>query len=169
MISSKYQLRIRRISPVFQSTYRFLINFSGDRVVHQQQQQIGGHLKGLDVALEALAKQQQQQDKSSHSATVQQRQKTMLINQTTSMSGQEAVTSVTVSLPSSKRASRRGSVSEPSGAFRSRRNSNSMDLYSADYSVRLSRKGSELSLQQKSACHIRVDDSNASKIKLCSR
>ena len=65
--------------------------------------------------------------------------------------------------------------SEPAGAtgnkeaFRSRRNSNSMDLYSADYSVRLSRKGSELSLQQKSACHIKVDDSNASKIKLCSR
>ena len=89
--------------------------------------------------------------------------------------GQDAVTSVTVSLPSSKRASRRGSVSEPSGGnLRSRRNSgNCMDLYSADYSVKLgSRMGSTtdlVSLQQKSACHIRVDDTNAAKIKLCSR
>ena len=46
-----------------------------------------------------------------------------------------------------------------------------MDLYSADFNMRLSRRGSPTRLQQKSACHIRVDgDSNAaSKMQLCAR
>ena len=130
------------------------------RHVSGEKSQIGGHLKGLDVALEALARQQKEQEMKKTNRN------SMIISKTQKEDG---VTSVTVSLPASKRASRRGSVdlNNPPAQIRSRRNS--MDLYSADYNVRLSRKGSELALQQKSACHIRVDDSNASKIKLCSR
>ena len=106
--------------------------------------QIGGHLKGLDVALEALAKQQKEQEMKELKMT-QNTQKSMLITQ--QKTSKDGTTSVTVSLPPSRRGSRRGSISEGGGEkFRSRKNS--MDLYSANYNVRLSRQGSPTRLQQ---------------------
>ena len=72
-------------------------------------------------------------------------QKSMLITQ--QHTTKDGTTSVTVSLPPSRRGSRRGSISEGGGQIRSRKNS--MDLYSANYNVRLSRQGSPTRLQQK--------------------
>ena len=106
--------------------------------------QIGGHLKGLDVALEALAKQQKEQEMKELKMT-QNSQKSMLITQ--QKTAKDGTTSVTVSLPPSRRGSRRGSISEGGGQMRSRKNS--MDIYSANYNVRLSRQGSPTRLQQK--------------------
>ena len=110
----------------------------------EAESKIGGHLKGLDVALEALAKQQKEQEMKEYKMT-QNTQKSMLITQ--QKTTKDGTTSVTVSLPPSRRGSRRGSISEGGGQIRSRKNS--MDLYSANYNVRLSRQGSPTRLQQK--------------------
>ena len=113
-------------------------------VSQENESKIGGHLKGLDVALEALAKQQKEQEIKELKLT-QNNQKSMLITQ--QHTTKDGTTRVTVSLPPSRRGSRRGSISEGGGQIRSRKNS--MDLYSANYNVRLSRQGSPTRLQQK--------------------
>ena len=87
---------------------------------------VGCALKGLDSALEALAKEQRAQEKAATNKYQSKSKQTAAVQVTENGDG---VTSVTVSLPSSKRASartsRRGSISEGSGGqkFRSRRNS----------------------------------------------
>ena len=117
---------------------------SKNTTAQETESKIGGHLKGLDVALEALAQQQKDQELKELKMT-QKSQKSMLITQ--QHTSKDGTTSVTVSLPPSQRGSRRGSISEGGGQIRSRKNS--MDLYSANYNVRLSRQGSPTRLQQK--------------------
>ena len=88
---------------------------------------VGCALKGLDSALEALAKEQRAQEKAATNKYQSKSKQTAAVQVTENGDG---VTSVTVSLPSSKRASartsRRGSISEGGSGgqkFRSRRNS----------------------------------------------
>ena len=89
---------------------------------------VGCALKGLDAALEALAKEQKAQEKAATNKYQSKSKQTAAGSVQVTENG-DGVTSVTVSLPSSKRASartsRRGSISEGSGGqkFRSRRNS----------------------------------------------
>ncbi len=83
------------------------------------------------------------------------------------------VTTVTVSLPASRRSSRRGSVDlgvMPPNARRSRRNS--LDLFTAEYDVKLSNRSglaTPVSMEQKNVCHIRIDDRENTLLKLCPR
>ena len=90
---------------------------------------VGCALKGLDAALEALAKEQKAQEKAAANKYQSKSKQTAASSVQVTENG-DGVTSVTVSLPSSKRASartsRRGSISEGGSGgqkFRSRRNS----------------------------------------------
>ena len=90
---------------------------------------VGCALKGLDAALDALAKEQKAQEKAATCNKYQSKSKQTAAGVQVTENG-DGVTSVTVSLPSSKRASartsRRGSISEGGSGgqkFRSRRNS----------------------------------------------
>merc|ERR1711971_671173 len=89
---------------------------------------VGCALKGLDDALDALAKEQKQQE------IVATKYQSKSINVT---ENGEGVTSVTVSLPSSKRTSRCGSVNRDQQPLKQRSRRNSIDLYTADYNIKL--------------------------------
>lgn len=121
-------------------------------------------MKGLDTALEALAREQKAQE-----AKYTQR-KQIVVKET----GNGCI-SATVSLPASKRTSRRGSVDFGGLPPKQRSRRNSIDLYSADYDIKLlaNKAANEISSSQKSeaknSCHIRVDDMEKSKLKLCQR
>merc|ERR1711956_114829 len=89
---------------------------------------VGCALRGLDDALDALAKEQKQQE------IVATKYQSKSINVT---ENGEGVTSVTVSLPSSKRTSRCGSVNRDQQPLKQRSRRNSIDLYTADYNIKL--------------------------------
>ncbi|CAF2740650.1 unnamed protein product [Lepeophtheirus salmonis] len=110
---------------------------------------VGHALKGLDVALEALAKERNAAVHSDFKA----------------LKG-GSVLNITVSLPTSRRGSRCPSTDRNGTASRSRRNS--MDLYSAEYKMKLSKDGKS-TLEQKSVCHIKVDEKNKDDLNLCGR
>ncbi len=145
-------------------------------------------LKGLDAALEAVAKEQ----KAAEVAATKYQPKTKpaagASNIQVSENEDGSVTSVTVSLPSSRRTSRRGSVDLGQGGGlppkqRSRRNS--IDLYSADYDIKMmcdkataeneaaknrnQPTPQKMKMIQRSSSHIRIDDIANSKLKLCPR
>ena len=120
---------------------------------------VGCALKGLDEALDALAKEQKTTNKY--------QSKSIKVSE-----NGDGVTSVTVSLPSSKKTSRRGSIDLGGQKIRSRRNS--IDLYTADYNITLKEAADQTQKQQvkmiqRSSSHIRVDDMANSKLKFCPR
>ncbi len=127
---------------------------------------VGDALRGLSAALESLQEQQRQQ-------------KSKLINGASAgnkknKGGRSQTTSATVSLRGSRRSSRaaspdRASSSASGGAIRSRRNS--MDLYTADVEIKLSKKrgGSVESLVERSTLHIRCDEDTRGDLRLCAR
>jgi len=144
---------------------------------------VGCALKGLDEALDALSKEQKAQEIS---ATKYQSKS---INVT---ENGEGVTSVTVSLPSSKRTSRvasrvtsrRGSIDLGQQPLKQRSRRNSIDLYTADYNIKLicdktaaenernnnqQNNIKQMKMIQKSSSHVRVDDMANSKLKFCPR
>lgn len=116
---------------------------------------VGCALQGLDAALESLAKEQKTNNKY--------QSKPIKVTE-----NGDGVTSVTVSLPSSKRTSRRGSIDLGQGPKqRSRRNS--IDLYTADYNIKLANENHQMKMIQKSSSHIKVDDMANSKLRFCPR
>jgi hypothetical protein len=136
---------------------------------------VGCALKGLDAALDALANEQKAQEAVANKY----QSKRVVVSE-----NGDGVTSVTVSLPSSKKASRRGSVDLGSGGqqplIKQRSRRNSIDLYSADYNIKLvcdkatenhkqQQQQQSMKMVQRSSSHIRVDDIANSKLKLCPR
>ncbi|XP_040575951.1 uncharacterized protein [Lepeophtheirus salmonis] len=129
---------------------------------------VGHALKGLDVALEALAKERNAAVHSDFKALKGRKMsagaKSCSNNNNSSKGG--SVLNITVSLPASRRGSRCPSTDRNGTASRSRRNS--MDLYSAEYKMKLSKDGKS-TLEQKSVCHIKVDEKNKDDLNLCGR
>ena len=120
---------------------------------------VGNALKGLTAALESLQLQQSQARGK------------LICAQTTSQDATDASVSATVSIPSSRRASRQASParSRSRSGSRTRSRRNSMDLYTADFNMRMS-KSAVKSLEQKSTCHIRIEDEEAAeRLRLCGR
>ncbi|XP_023323711.1 uncharacterized protein LOC111697812 [Eurytemora carolleeae] len=129
---------------------------------------VGSAFKILDSALQQYAShQQKQQDQIEYVAKVSSRQTSRKCSLVPG-SGCEDVTTVTVSLPPSRNTSRinsrRGSVDI---GKRSRRNS--LDIFTAEYSVKMAQGNKVDSLQQKTAFHMKVDNKDESDLKLCGR
>ena len=84
--------------------------------------------------------------------------------------GDSEVTNVMVSLPASKNASRatsrRGSV-DLSAAGRGRRGS--LDIYTAEYAVKIGNKKNITNMEQKTTFHMKVDNKEDTDMNLCGR
>jgi len=138
-----------------------------------QRQGPGSVLKGLDTKLEEIAKAQKEEGGQAYVAKVSSRQ----TSRRPSVSGQQEVTTVTLSLPPSQRgsrhSSRRGSVSEGgTGTRRSRRGS--LDIYTAEYAIKIgggTGKGKPgiTGMEQKTAFHMKVENEADSDLSLCGR
>jgi hypothetical protein len=72
----------------------------------------------------------------------------------------DGTVNVTLSLPPSRGASRRGSTDQ--GGRGSRRNS--LDIYTAEYAVRLNNRNRVAAMEQKTAFHMKVMNMCACKI-----
>ncbi|XP_059096418.1 putative uncharacterized protein DDB_G0277255 [Tigriopus californicus] len=133
---------------------------------------VGSALKGLSTALENLQNQQNEQKSKLLVNGTKKRNGKSRKRHGSGASSSEISVSVNVSLNSSRRSSRqtspdRGSVGS---GIRSRRNS--MDLFSADYDMKMKKQkkgGGSVELRQKSSSHIQYDDNTKQDLKLCSR
>jgi len=143
---------------------------------------VGSALKSIDTTLQKLAKQQQnaeqlqlqqqQQGQLQYVAKVSSKQTSRRCS-VSGDTGAEEVTNVTVSLPPSRTGSRVGSRAG------SRRNSidfskkssrrNSLDIYTAEYAVKIGSTKKIDSMEQKSAFHFKVDNEEESGLNLCGR
>lgn len=143
---------------------------SNNASTEQSNRSIGHALKGLDTALEKVAKQQKQE--TEYVAKVS--SKTTSRRGSISITNDESdVTQVIVSLPASRNGSRvtsrRNSVSLGNNR-RSRRNS--LDVYTAEYAVQVANKsegGKIQKMEKKTDYHIKVDNEAESGLKLCGR
>jgi len=119
----------------------------------------GSALRGLDTALEQVAAQQRRENSRTTSRMM-------------SVSKEDhGVTEVRVSLPasrsSSRTTSRRNSIDLGSRGRRSRRGS--LDIYTAEYAVKMNNKKNITNMQQRNSFHMKLDNKEDSNLNLCGR
>lgn len=129
---------------------------------------VGSALKGLDTALEKIAAQQKKEE-TQYVAKVTSKQTSRRGSISVSTDSND-VTNVMVSLPASKNASRatsrRNSV-DLSAAGRGRRGS--LDIYTAEYAVKIGNKKNITDMEQKTTFHMKVDNVADTDMNLCGR
>jgi len=129
---------------------------------------VGSALKGLDTALNQIAAQQKKEE-TQYVAKVTSKQTSRRGSISVSTDSND-VTNVMVSLPASKNASRatsrRGSV-DLSAAGRGRRGS--LDIYTAEYAVKIGNKKNITNMEQKTTFHMKVDNKEDTDMNLCGR
>ena len=150
---------------------------------------VGSALKGLDTALEQIAAQQRKEETQFVAKVIIEKYfsiSSCLLNlflqvssrQTSkrgsvSVSAEDAndVTNVMVSLPASRSTSRttsrRNSIDLGNKGRRSRRGS--LDIYTAEYALKLGNQKNITNMQQKNSFHMKVDDKNENNLNLCGR
>jgi len=133
-----------------------------------EQKGVGSALKGLDTALEQIAAQQKREE-TQYVAKVTSKQTSRRGSISVSTDSND-VTNVMVSLPASKNASRttsrRNSV-DLSGARKGRRGS--LDIYTAEYAVKIGNKKNITNMEQKTTFHMKVDNRAETDLNLCGR
>jgi len=129
---------------------------------------VGNALKGLDTTLEQIAAQQKR-DETQYVAKVTSKQTSRRGSISVSTDSND-VTNVMVSLPASKNpsrtASRRNSV-DLSAAGRGRRGS--LDIYTAEYAVKIGNKKNITNMEQKNTFHMKVENRADVDMNLCGR
>jgi len=129
---------------------------------------VGSALKGLDTALNQIAAQQKKEE-TQYVAKVTSRQTSRRGSISVSTDSND-VTNVMVSLPASKNASRatsrRNSVDLSAGG-RGRRGS--LDIYTAEYAVKIGNKKNITNMEQKTTFHMKVDNKDETDLNLCGR
>merc|ERR1719312_2024208 len=129
---------------------------------------VGSALKGLDTALNKIAAQQKKEE-TQYVAKVTSRQTSRRGSISVSTDSND-VTNVMVSLPASKNASRatsrRNSVDLGAGG-RGRRGS--LDIYTAEYAVKIGNKKNITNMEQKTTFHMKVDNKDETDMNLCGR
>jgi len=129
---------------------------------------VGSALKGLDTALNQIAAQQKREE-TQYVAKVTSKQTSRRGSISVSTDSND-VTNVMVSLPASKNASRatsrRNSV-DLSAAGRGRRGS--LDIYTAEYAVKIGNKKNITNMEQKTTFHMKVDNREETDMNLCGR
>jgi len=132
------------------------------------QKAVGSALKGLDTALEQIATQQKKEE-TQYVAKVTSKQTSRRGSISVSTDSND-VTNVMVSLPASKNTSRttsrRNSV-DLTGAKKGRRGS--LDIYTAEYAVKIGNKKNITNMEQKTTFHMKVDNQNETDLNLCGR
>jgi len=130
---------------------------------------VGSALKGLDTALNQIAAQQKKEE-TQYVAKVTSRQTSRRGSISVSTDSND-VTNVMVSLPASKNASRatsrRNSVDLSAGGGRGRRGS--LDIYTAEYAVKIGNKKNITNMEQKTTFHMKVDNKDETDLNLCGR
>jgi len=133
-----------------------------------EQKAVGSALKGLDTALEQIATQQKKEE-TQYVAKVTSKQTSRRGSISVSTDSND-VTNVMVSLPASKNTSRttsrRNSV-DLTGARKGRRGS--LDIYTAEYAVKIGNKKNITNMEQKTTFHMKVDNQNETDLNLCGR
>jgi len=131
---------------------------------------VGSALKGLDTALEQIAAQQRKEE-TQFVAKVSSRQTSKRGSVSVSAEDANDVTNVMVSLPASRSTSRttsrRNSIDLGNKGRRSRRGS--LDIYTAEYALKLGNQKNITNMQQKNSFHMKVDDKNENNLNLCGR
>jgi len=122
----------------------------------------GSALKGLDSALEKIAAAQRKEE-TTYVGKVTSTSSRVTSKRGSVSAASEDVTNVVVSLPASKQnsraTSRRNSIDLGNKGRRSRRGS--VDIYAAEYDIKMDKKKNISELKQTTSLHLKMEDANA--------